>query len=87
MRERPKLTKVDRFSPVYQQREPDLKDKGTSLLWNGDSESIRQGAMSFWELSQNQRKRKNKVQAPGNEAGGNEAGNRFPPAGLIPIEH
>lgn len=41
MRERPKLTKVDRFSPVYQQRQPDLKDKGTSLLWNGDSESIR----------------------------------------------
>ena len=33
---RPKLTKVDRFGPVYEQREPDLKDEGTSLLWNGD---------------------------------------------------
>lgn len=44
---RPKLTKVDRFSPVYEQREPDLRDEGTSLLWNGDSGSSRYRARLF----------------------------------------
>lgn len=35
MCKRPKLTKVDRFSPVYQQKEPDLKDESTTCFGMG----------------------------------------------------
>lgn len=44
---RPKLTKVDRFSLVYRQGEPDLKDKDIGLLWNRDSGNVSYRARLF----------------------------------------
>lgn len=44
---RPKLTKVERFSLVYQQEEPDLKTRTQALLWNRDNESVVYRAGSF----------------------------------------
>lgn len=73
---------MNKFSPIYQQGEPNLKTKDTDLLWNRKWGGWLQSQVVLRIISELE-KRKNKTQSIGKKAGRNESGSRFQPAGFV----